>query len=86
MQDTRRYQFTLQNQFLLLKAGVGLGEWWRETGHPWEQRHSWGREALGKTQALAQVINHFIVGDVLGQGAQVATKGCATKMLSPPTT
>lgn len=62
----------MQNQFLLLKDGVGLSEWQWETGHPWEQRHSWGHECWEKTQALLQVIDRFIVGCVLRQGAGLA--------------
>lgn len=63
----------MQNQFLLLKDSVGLGKWWRETRHPWEQRHSILGDAKRweKTPAPLQVINHVIVGCVLGQRAQV---------------
>lgn len=40
LEEVWRCPFTLQNQFLLLKDSVGLGKWWLETGHPWEQCHS----------------------------------------------
>ena len=52
---------------------MGPGEWREETGHPWEQCCSWGNEALGKTQAFPQVVKHFIVGCVLGQGVGVTS-------------
>lgn len=49
---------------------TALGEQWWETRHPWEQRcPGGGPKRREETQALLQVINHFIVSCVLGQGA-----------------
>lgn len=66
---------------------MGLGQRRWETGHPWEQRHSWGHEALGKDTSTPAGYEPFYCRlRAETRSWSRRRRGRATEMRSPQTT